>query len=154
MLKHSLHAPFLVLVLVAGALSAPSALAACGCTDDGHGTPLLGGHSLGQSFPPIGLVAQDAAWRVYEFEREGIRYVQVNDAYGVVHAAVGRIGDTLWVLPMGTDVDRVRVSGAGVTLALPSGARTVYRSAEIEVNVVLDANGQASWIVRSLAAAQ
>lgn len=153
MLKHSLHAPFLVLVLVAGALAAPSALAACGCTDDGHGTPLLGGHSLGQSFPPAGLVAQDAAWRVYEFEREGIRYVQVNDRYGVVRAAVGRIADTLWVLPMGTDVDRVRVSGGAASLALP-GMSTVYRSAEIEVDVVLDANGQPSWIVRSLVAAQ
>lgn len=150
MLKHSLHAPFLVLVLVAGVLSAPSALAACGCTDDGHGNPLLGGHNLGQSFPPTGLVAQDAAWRVYEFEREGIRYVQVNDRYGVVRAAIGRIGDTLWVLPMGTDVDRVRVSA----VAASAGMRTVYRSAEIEVCVVLDANGQPSWIVRSLVAAQ
>lgn len=154
MLKHSLHAPFLVLALVAGLFAAPSAMAACGCTDDGHGTPLLGGHSLGQSFPPVGPVAQDAMWRVYEFEREGIRYLQINDRNGTVRAAIGRIGATLWVLPMGADVERVQASGEGNPLAPSPRMRTLYRSTEVEVDVELDANGQPSWLVRSIVAAQ
>lgn len=154
MLKHSLPVPFLVLAVVAGLFAAPSAMAACGCTDDGHGSPLLGGHFLGQPFPPGGLVAQDAVWRVYEFEREGIRYVQINDINGIVHAAVGRIGPTLWVLPMGSDVDRVRTSDDGSTAAVSSGMRVVYRSAEVEVGVELDTNGRPNWLVRSLVAAQ
>ncbi|MCW1777265.1 hypothetical protein NB693_23345 [Pantoea ananatis] len=34
--------------------------------------------------------------------RDGVTYLQINDATGVVRAAVGRINETLWVLPMGT----------------------------------------------------
>lgn len=152
MLKRHLHASFLALVLVAGFFASPLAFAQCGCSDDGHGQPLLGGNSLGQSFPPAGLVAQDTVWQVYQFEREGVRYVQINDRVGNVRAAIGRIAGTVWVLPMGLDVDRVRVTSGA---SLPSAqVHRVFGDAELSIDYVLDANGRPVWTVRVLAQVQ
>jgi len=152
MLKRHLHASFLILFVVAGFLASPSAFAQCGCSDDGHGQPLIGGNSLGQSFPPAGLVAQNTAYQVYQFEREGVRYLQINDRVGNVRAAIGRIADTVWVLPMGLDVDRVRVTSGA---SLPSAqARRVFGDAGLTIDYVLDANGLPAWTVRVLAQTQ
>ena len=146
MLKHSSFQLYLsVAVLFCASFASPLASAACGCPADIHGAPsFVGGAGLGESFPPIADVAPDPAWQVYEFSRDGIRYVQINDSVGRVRAAVGRIDGTFWVLPIGSDVDRVSISGR-----IPSTAnsRMIYRSNEVEV--VLYRNGnQDRWIVR------
>ena len=152
MLKRHLPASFPVLVFVCGLVASPLAFAQCGCSDDGHGSAVLGGNSLGQSFPPTGLITQDTTWQVYQFERDGVRYLQINDRVGNVRAAVGRIGGTAWVLPMGLDVDRVRVASGP---ALPSAStRRVFGNAELAVDYALDANGRPVWTVRILAQAQ
>ena len=88
MLKRHLQVSFPVLVFVCGVVASPFSFAQCGCSDDGHGAPLLGGNSLGQSFPPAGLIAQDTAWQVYEFQRDGVRYLQINDRVGSQGTAV------------------------------------------------------------------
>jgi hypothetical protein len=68
---------------------------------------------------------------------------------GNVRAAVGRIGETVWVLPIGRDADRVRLLGD----ALPAGnTRVLLRSKEVEV--ILIENGTAQyWWVRALKSA-
>lgn len=86
----------------------PDAAAKCGCPDDGHGAPKVD-IGLGESFPQAPDLAPDPAWQVYQFERDGIRYVQINDANGNVRAAVGRIDNTFWVMPIGSDADRVSI---------------------------------------------
>ena len=151
MLKYSSHQIWLsAAVLLCAMTASPFVIAGCGCPADGHGAPQLGGSGLGESFPIIADVAPDPSWQVYEFERDGVRYVQVNDSIGRVRAAVGRIEDTLWVLPIGSDADRVAITGA----ALPSGySKLIYRSNDLEI-VLVRSDNQDRWIVRQPAAGQ
>ena len=118
------------------AMLAPTIAWAC-CPSDDKGAPKAAG-GLGESAPLAPDLAADAAWQVYEFERDGVRYTQVNDSTGTVRAAVGRIGETAWVLPGD---------------ALPAGnARVLLRSKEVEV--VLIENGTTQyWWVRALTSA-
>ena len=136
--------------LLTGTLMAsPLASAKCGCPDDGHWTPAAA-RGLGQSFPEAADLAADPAWQVYEFERDGVRYVQVNDLSGNVRAAAGRIGGTFWVMPIGADADRVAVPGDAVPAGSP---RVLYRGADVEVVLYQDGARQ-RWLVRPLAATQ
>ena len=119
----------------------PSMAWAC-CPSDGNTTPkaALG---LGETLPPAPDPAADPAWGVYEFERGGIRYTQINDSSGGVRAAVGRIGDVQWVLPIGRDADRVLLPGD----ALPPGsARVLLRSKEVEVMLIESGTTQYWWV--------
>lgn len=131
--------------LAAAMLVLPSMASAC-CPSDDKTAPkaVLG---LGESSPPAVDMASDPAWNIYEFERGGVRYTQVNDSSGGVRAAVGRIGDTAWVLPIGRDADRVLLPGD----ALPAGnARLLLRSKEVEVMLIENGATQ-YWWVRPLA---
>jgi hypothetical protein len=132
------------IALICGfAVSQPVA-AKCGCPDDGHGMPKLA-IGLGEAFPNAPDLAPHPAWAVYEFERDGIRYVQMNDQAGIVRAAVGRIDNTFWVMPLGTDVERVSLPDD----AWPIGQGTVLVSnGDLEVVVYVNA-GVASWRVRA-----
>lgn len=105
---------------------------------------------MGESFPDAVDLAADPAWQVYEFERDGIRYVQINDSNGTVRAAAGRIGGTAWVMPIGTDADRVAVPGDAAPTGIP---RVLYRGAEVEV-VLYQESGQSRWLVRPLGSAE
>ncbi len=143
MLKYSSFHISVSLALAFCAMLASPLASAC-CPRDGNGSPKAAS-GLGESFPVATDLAPDAAWQVYEFERDGIRYVQVNDQRGVVRAAVGRIGGTFWVLPIGDDADRVSVPGDSA----PSGKiKTIYRSSEVEVLLYQDGTGD-RWLVRS-----
>ncbi|MDQ1093125.1 hypothetical protein QE400_002538 [Xanthomonas sacchari] len=131
----------LAIVVVAGlALSFQAQAQSC-CPSGGHGVV---GKGLGESVPRALNLATDASWRIYEFSRDGVNYVQINDANGVVRAAVGRIGKTLWVLPMGSDVARVSLTASPAT-----PARVVYRSADVVVRVRTQARGDA-WEVTAV----
>jgi hypothetical protein len=121
------------------ALSSPAA-AKCGCPDDGHGKPKLE-TGLGEAFPQAPDLAPDRAWQVYEFERDGIRYVQINDAYGRVRAAVGRIDDTFWVMPIGKDADRVNAYGNGRSIGQ---TKVLVRNGDLEVVLKMH-KGAAYW---------
>lgn len=125
-------------------MAAPSAAFAACCPSDDKTAPAARG--LGESSPQAPDLAIDAAWQVYEFARDGIRFIQINDSSGSVRAAVGRIGGTVFVLPAGRDVDRVLVPGD----ALPAGNRRVlYRSEEVEV-VLIDSGTVQYWLVNPL----
>jgi hypothetical protein len=142
-------------LLSIGLTASLPAAAKCGCPDDGHGAPAPPPPSttasprsstsvtgLGEAFPRAADLAPHPAWQVYAFERDGIRYVQINDAKGTVRAAVGRIDDTFWVMPIGTDADRVSVSGSAGLERQQS--IVLLRSADLEVRLTLYA-GQAYW---------
>jgi hypothetical protein len=151
MLKHSSYLPYLsTAILLCAMMASPFASAKCGCPADGHGaptlpiTPIAGTAGLGDAFPATVDVAPDPAWQVYEFARDGVRYVQVNDKAGRVRAAVGRIDDTFWVLPIGADVDRVSIAPA--VLSARTGT-VVYRSKDLEV-VLVRSGSQDRWLIR------
>lgn len=131
-------------VILVATILTPTVALAC-CPSDGKTSPSAA-RGLGESFPIAVNQSMDAAWQVYEFERDGIRYMQINDSTGDVRAAVGRIGETLWVLPIGRDADRVLMPGD----ALPTGStRVVVRTNEVEI--VLVENGAIQhWLVRAL----
>lgn len=128
--------------LVFGLTASQEALARCGCPEDGHGRPKLG---LGESYPLSVDLAADPAWAVYEFERDGVRYVQVNDEFGDVRAAVGRIDNTFWVMPIGSDADRVVMPGD----PMPAGQGVVLaRTADMMV-IRYCSGGQTQWVIRA-----
>lgn len=135
-------------ILLCAASASPMASATC-CPSDGNGAPKAAS-GMGEAFPQAPDLAADIAWQVYEFERDGIRYLQVNDQYGGVRAVVGRIGGTFWVLPIGDDADRVSVPGDTVPAAQ---TKSLYRSNDAEVVLYRDAQGD-HWIVRTPAASQ
>lgn len=131
MYKHMSSTRFLSLVVLLGAaMASPLASAQCGCPSDKNGTPKAP-FGLGQAFPAAPDMAPNPEWQVYEFERDGVRYLQVNDRFGTVRAAVGRIDGTFWVLPIGVDADRVAVPGD----ADPAGrsVTTIFRSDDLQI---------------------
>lgn len=147
------HSPSRLLVSLAcafiGYAVSSDASAKCGCPSDWNGAPQAA-TGLGQSSPNAADLAPDPAWQVYAFERDGIRYTQVNDQNGTVRAAAGQIGGTFWVMPIGTDADRVAVPGD----AVPAGqARVLTQSGEVEVVLYQDGSRQ-HWLIRAPAVSE
>jgi hypothetical protein len=136
-------------LLASATLFASPAWAKCGCPDDGRDSPVAS-LGLGESFPQAVDLAADPAWKVYQFERDGIRYVQINDAGGTVRAAAGRIGGTAWVMPIGSDADRVALPGDGLPAGVPS---LLYRGADVEVLRYQDGT-TTRWLIRPLGATE
>jgi len=129
-------------VLAVGLLATPAVSWAC-CPSDGNTGPKAS-TGLGDAVPPAADLAADPAWRVYEFERNGVRYVQINDADSRPRAAAGRIDGLFWTLPVGSDADRVVLPGQPV----PAGAqRVLFRSGEVEV-VLIDTGTAKHWLIR------
>ncbi len=115
---------------------------------DGRDNPSTG-TGLGTPMPSAVDVSGDPAWQVYAFERDGIRYLQINDIAYTPRAAIGRIGPTAWVLPIGLDADRVTIDEEALP---PPTSRIVYRDESIEV-VHYRVSGLDYWIVRPSASA-
>lgn len=114
------------------------------CPDVGH-KPADSG--LGRSAPATTDLSVNSNWGVYEFERDGVRYLQLNGTDGTPRAAVAFIGDTFWVAPVGTD--KVFIPGQTVSVPEGSTSEVVYRSAEgVEILVYTDATGGTAWEVR------
>ncbi len=136
-------------LLACAVLVSPAAWAKCSCPDDGRDSPAAS-RGLGESSPDAVDLATDAAWQVYEFQRDGVRYVQVNDSAGTVRAAAGRIGGTAWVMPIGADADRVAVPGDAMPAGVPS---VLYRGPGVEVVRYQDGS-VTRWLIRPLNATQ
>lgn len=103
-------------------------------------------NGLGESLPNTLDLSSDPQWQVYEFERDGIRYLQVNDGADTARAAIGQIGATAWVLPIGRDADRVAIQTGAPS---PMSGRVVYRDDTVEL-VHYRKSNQDGWIVRSI----
>jgi len=127
--------------MTAGVLLAGVSVAQACCPDGGHGAPVAV-TGLGESAPRAENLALDPAWRIYEFERDGVTYLQINDLTGTVRAGVGQIKDTLWVLPMGKDVARVALPAKNASVQ----GTVVYRTSRFTVRVVPNTAGDA-WVV-------
>ncbi|KAB7770398.1 hypothetical protein CEK69_10955 [Xanthomonas sp. LMG 12462] len=127
-------------IALAGALLACTGAAQACCPDGGHGAPAASA-GLGESLPKARNLALDPAWRIYEFSRDGVTYLQINDVAGTVRAAVGRVNDTLWVLPMGADVARVTLPAKGTG----TSGSVVYQTSGFVVRLVPGGNGGDSW---------
>ncbi|MBO9827598.1 hypothetical protein J7373_04965 [Xanthomonas sp. A2111] len=111
------------------------------CPGGGNGTPIAI-RGLGESTPAATNLSTNASARIYQFERNGVTYLQINDATGQVRGAIGRVGDTAWVTPMGKDVDRVST----VDTFDSSRGTVVYDARYFTVQLASSANGDV-WTV-------
>ncbi|MBF3494953.1 hypothetical protein ISF74_08090 [Burkholderia pseudomallei] len=95
---------------------------------------------LGQAWPNATDVSLSPHYHVYVFRRDGIRYIQINDADGAVRGAIATADGVVLVLPIGTDathVKTVRVASGNVTssTSTESSTETVYRDQATTVSV-------------------
>ncbi len=96
----------------------------------------------GESAPAATNLSSNPSARIYQFERNGVTYLQINDTTGQVRGAIGRVGDTAWVTPMGKDVDRVST----VDTFDSSRGTVVYDARYFTVQLASGANGDV-WTV-------
>lgn len=91
---------------------------------------------LGQAWPNAPDLSTSPQWHVYAFERDGIRYVQINDARGAVRGAFATANGVFLVLPMGTaGVD------VGTALQPSTQGETVYRDGDVQVTATPQPDG-------------
>jgi hypothetical protein len=123
-----------------GALLA--ALMALGVVSGAHAQTASASSGLGQAWPNAADVSANPNWHVYVFQLNGIKYVQVNDLNGAVHAAVGTVGGTAFVLPIGVDAQNVTT-----TPTTSSSAVTVYQDATTTITATPQSNGTTTMAV-------
>ncbi|RDS79059.1 hypothetical protein DWU98_19470 [Dyella monticola] len=104
---------------------------------------------LGESWPNVADQSASPYWHVYTFERDGVRYVQVNDQSGRVHAAFGRAGTVVFPLPVGVDAEHTTVAAPGAKES--SSAQTLYRDDEITVTAEPQNDGTVEFRVEMVA---
>lgn len=86
-------------------------------------------------------LSSSSGWRVYAFERDGIRYLRVDDVVGNLIAVIGYVDGAFFVLPMGSDADRVQIGTA------PAGVpQVIFRSNEVEI-IRYESTTGARWSV-------
>lgn len=102
---------------------------------------------LGQSWPNAADVSANPHWHVYVFKLHGIKYVQINDRSGVVHAAIAAAGGTSIVLPMGTDAQQVVIGDSAAST--PTSSQAVYQDATTSITAT-QSNGVTQFAVANL----
>ena len=102
---------------------------------------------LGQAWPNATDVSANPHWHVYVFEKDGVRYVQVNDTNGGVRGAIATAGSQVLVLPIGEDSQNVTTS----TTPTSSGtsAETVYTDGTVTINAAVQPTGVVQMSVTS-----
>lgn len=93
---------------------------------------------LGQAWPNAPDVSTSPRWHAYVFEKDGIRYIQINDLAGHVHGAFATAKGQYLVLPIGSDAATATATDAAST---DTGAETVYDDGSTKVTAVTQANG-------------
>ncbi|RUL66069.1 hypothetical protein EKH79_05070 [Dyella dinghuensis] len=109
---------------------------------------------LGQSWPNATDVSVSPHYHVYVFVRDGIRYIQINDANGTVRGAVATAGGQTLVLPIGTDASSVQVSQGSVQNADASTAattETVYNDSATQITATPQSTGAVTFAISNSA---
>jgi hypothetical protein len=142
---------------------------ACAAHAEVPGQANLPAYDLGQPFPHAADRSLSALWRVYVFEREGVRYFQINDAVGHVRATFAAEDGHFLVLPGGDDTDRVVVPqpllgrmeacGGGCSVnqiimsahpgAIAAGD-VIYQDTNLQIIATENAQQQPAWQVVAL----
>lgn len=105
-----------------------------------------GATGLGTSWPNTTDVSANPRYHVYRFERQGVRYIQVNDANGAVRGAIGYIANQVIELPVGIDASRWTVISNDSS---PPPGDSVYRDDAVSVIVSPRPDGTARLMVMS-----
>ncbi len=141
-----------VLTLTAGMFlpavaSAQAAQSTTCCSSDPHGVTIAS-KGLGEPAPQALNESQDASWRAFEFMRDGIWYLQVNDLSGNVHAIIGNVDTVFWTLPSGIDANRVSTPQRRLLIPTNAPRTVVYR----KPNLLLVAYSTAGGVIWSIEA--
>ena len=100
---------------------------------------------LGQSWPNAVDVSTAPNWHVYVFRLHGIKYVQINDINGTVHAAIGTANGATIVLPVGVDAQNVRTTASAASAA----TQVVYQDAATTVTATPQSTGITTFTVQN-----
>jgi hypothetical protein len=117
------------------ALTSLFAFCASGTAFAQTATPATG---LGQAWPNATDQSSSPNWHVYVFVLNGVKYIQVNDLNGTVHAAVGTISGATFALPMGVDAQNVTTSSSSSS---SSSTQTIYNDGTTTVTATPQSNG-------------
>lgn len=102
---------------------------------------------LGQSWPNAPDLSSSPRYHVFVFVKDGVRFIQVNDATGRIRGALATAGDQTLVLPMGTG-SQVVVQNAPVANtpapAPSANAESVYQDDQVTIT----AQPQRSGVLR------
>jgi hypothetical protein len=98
---------------------------------------------LGQAWPNAADVSASPNWHVYVFWLNGVKYIQINDLNGTVHAAVGTANGTAIVLPVGVDSQNVNTAASSAV----STAKTIYSDASTKITATPKSNGTTQFNV-------
>ncbi len=105
---------------------------------------------LGQSWPNATDVSSNPHWHVYVFQKDGIRYVQVNDLNGGVHGAIATAGGQVLVLPIGSDSQNVTTAtdpSTTTTATTSSSSETVYSDSQVTISAAPLSTGATQLMV-------
>lgn len=98
---------------------------------------------LGQSWPNTTDVSTSPRYHVYVFQKQGVRYVQVNDAAGTVRGAIAYTSaNSILDLPIGVDAGRW-IMPTDNTKANTVVGEQVYRDEAVSITITPQANGVA-----------
>jgi hypothetical protein len=93
---------------------------------------------LGQSWPNAPDVSASPHYHAYRFEKQGVRYVQINDVNGTVRGAVAYIGGEVLYLPIGSDASHWVTATDPAT---PAPGETVYQDESMTVHAAPQSDG-------------
>lgn len=104
--------------------------------------------SLGEAWPATKNVSAAPGWYAYVIVRDGVKYIQLNDAAGAVRAVIATQNGQFLVLPMGTDAERVSTPQSPLVMADAGPAITVYRDSSVQITAATDSHGGVLWVVK------
>lgn len=107
-------------------------------------TPATG---LGQAWPNAADVSANPNYHVYVFVLNGIKYIQINDLNGTVHAAVGTANGTSIVLPVGVDSQNVATQQSPASTSNSTSSQPVYNDSSTTVTATPQSNGTTKFTV-------
>jgi hypothetical protein len=100
-----------------------------------------GTSGLGQSWPNATDVSSNPNFHVYVFQRGNTKYIQVNDANGLVRAAVMITPTGRYGTPVGSDGSNVATSDEPLAAPASTTSQTVYSDDTTQVAVAAQADG-------------
>lgn len=98
---------------------------------------------LGEKWPNATDVSVSPNWHVYAFDKNGTRYIQINDGSGTVRAAIARTPYTVVSLPIGSDAANVSTPTEPLPAPASQASTLLYQDSSLKVFVAPQANGTA-----------
>lgn len=107
-------------------------------------TPAVTG--LGQAWPNAADISASPHFHVYAFQKQGVRFLQINDTNGTVRGAIAYADGQMLELPLGQDAEHWLVTDDAAT---PASGETVYHDDAMTVRAAPMRDGAIQLMVLS-----